>query len=84
MKKHKAGLIFVSGLAAGLGIALCLGAVEKPNEPPKNDWSRLKMWGYPNGTGIFDPSNGVIYVYDAELRNCFLARRIVALGLPLR
>ena len=75
--------MFVLGAIFGLGISLCLGAVEKQAAAP--DWSRLKVVSYPNGgTGFFDPDSGTIYVYDADLARCYLVRKIGSLGAPLR
>jgi hypothetical protein len=89
MKKQKTSVIFASGLVLGLAVAFCLGAGESSTttttpQPPKKDWSHLQFWGYPNGTGIFDPSTGTIYVYDGQLRDCYIVRRITTLGNPLQ
>ena len=84
MNKRNSGMIFTCGLAVGLAVALCLGAAENSTSPSKPDWSRLKLWGYPNATGIFDPDTGKIYVYDGELRNCFMVRQLGVLGNRLQ
>jgi hypothetical protein len=84
MKKRNAGLLFTCGALFGLSIALCLGAVEKANQTPTKDWSQLKFVAYPNGgTGVFDPATGTMYVYDSDLRGCYLVRRINNLGQPM-
>jgi len=81
MKKRHAGLWFSCGALFGLCVALCLGAVEKPNANPKKDWSQLKVVSYPNGgTGFFDPDTGTMYVYNSDLRNCYLIRTLTTLG----
>ncbi|HMP82265.1 MAG TPA: hypothetical protein PKA41_06095 [Verrucomicrobiota bacterium] len=89
MKNKRSAIVFTLGLVLGLTVAFCLGAGEssspaskpKPNKP---DFSRLQFWGYPNSTGIFDPDTGTIYVYDNELRNCFIVRQINTLGNRLQ
>jgi hypothetical protein len=95
MKNKKTGLIFVSGAALGIALTLCLGAVSKDapakNNPPKElpqtaekSSAPLQIVSYPNGaTGFFNPENSTLYLYDANLRNCYLTRRITKLGEPL-
>ena len=95
MKTFKAGWLFAGGALFGLSIALCVGAGAKTNAPPKAppmvapteapklEWARLKLVGYPNGaTGFFDEETGIMYIYDAQLRNCYLMRQLKALGDP--
>ncbi len=85
MKKRNAGLLFICGALFGLSIALCLGAVEKAKDAPRKDWSQLKFVAYPNGgTGVFDPETATIYVYDSDLRGCYLIRQLGTLGQPMR
>ena len=56
-----------------------------PDLAPRIDWSRLKLAVYPNGgTGFFDPDTGIIYVYDADLKNCYLIQQLTTLGSPMR
>ncbi len=92
MKKFKAGWLFACGALCGVAIALCVGAGVKTNASPKTaaadpqqpEWARLKLVGYPNGgTGFFDTETGIIYVYDSDLRTCYLIRRLRALGDPM-
>lgn len=84
MKKRKAGWLFTGGALSGLAIALSLGAVEKSKEVPKKNWSQLKIVAYPNGgTGVFDPDTATMYVYDSDLRTCYLIRQITTLGQPM-
>ena len=84
MKKRNAGWLFTGGTIFGLVIALCLGAVEKAKEPTKKDLSQLKFVAYPNGgTGVFDPETATMYVYDSDLRGCYLVRQITTLGQPM-
>ncbi len=82
MKNGKLVSTFIGGLVLGLTLALCLGAEDKPKKP-KSDWSRVKVVGYPNGTGFFDPDTGKMYVYDDRLQGCFIIRQLVALGQPM-
>jgi hypothetical protein len=80
MKTTKAGLLVGFGAMLGMCVALCIGAVEKPAK----DWSQLKFFAYPNGgTGVFDPETATLYVYDSNLRGCYLVRRITTLGQPM-
>ena len=81
MKTKPMALMLVCGALLGFACAVGLGAVEKTNDAPKKDWSHLQMVAYPNGaTGFFDPSSGTVYVYDVELRNCYMVRQLVNLG----
>ena len=93
MKTRNAAWLFLAGAIAGLSLALCLGAAEKKTEkpeaakpePPKADWSHLKVVTYPSGTtGFFDPDTGKLYLYDVDLVQCFMVRELTALGAPLR
>ena len=97
MKTPNAGWLFAWGALFGLAIALCVGATVKTNASPNapsmvppteaqiNPWSRLKVVTYPNGgTGFFDTETGIMYIYDAQLRNCYLIRRLNVLGDPMR
>jgi hypothetical protein len=96
MKTLKAGWLFTGGALLGLSIALCTGAGVRTNailkaspmaattETQPAAWSRLKVVAYPNGaTGFFDTETGIMYVYDADLRNCYLMRQLKSLGDPL-
>ena len=83
MKNRKLVSTFVCGVLLGLTLALCVGAQDKPKKP-KSDWSRLKVVGYPNGTGFFDPDTGKMYVYDDRLMGCFITRQLVTLGEPMQ
>lgn len=81
MKKTN-GWLFGLGAIFGLSMALCLGAVD--NQAPPPDWSRLKLVAYPNGgTGFFDPSSGIMYVYDSDLNRCYSIRKLSKLGSPM-
>ncbi|MCU0784182.1 MAG: hypothetical protein MUF81_09095 [Verrucomicrobia bacterium] len=97
MKTFKAGWLFAGGALFGLSIALCVGAGTKTNTPPKAPpmaapteaqkyaWAHIKLVGYPNGgTGFFDEETGIIYVYDAQLRHCYLMRQVKVLGDPMQ
>ena len=83
MKNRKLVSTFVCGMALGLTLALCLGAEDKPKKP-KPDWSHVKVVGYPNGTGFFDPDTGKMYVYDDHLQGCYIIRQLVTLGEPMQ
>ncbi len=93
MKTFKTGWLFAGGALFGLSIALCVGAGTKtnatpkapplvaPTDAPKSPWSHLKVVGYPNGaTGFFDEETGIMYIYDSQLRNCYLMRQLTILG----
>jgi len=56
-----------------------------PADAPRSEWARLKLVAYPNGaTGFFDPDTGIVYVYDSDLRNCYLIRQLQTLGKPMQ
>ncbi len=77
--------MFVCGALFGISIALCVGAADKSSDSPKNDRSRLQVVSYAGGgTGIFDPDAGRLYLYDANLVNCYAIRDITTLGEPMR
>ena len=83
MKTKLMALTLTCGVLLGFLVAAGLGAMEKPKDLPKKDWSRLQIVAYPNGgTGFFDPDSGTLYVYDSELRQCYLVRQLINLGDP--
>ncbi|TAL00915.1 MAG: hypothetical protein EPO07_09075 [Verrucomicrobia bacterium] len=76
-------LALTAGALLGFAAAVGLGAAEKGKETAKKDWSRVQVIAYPNGgTGFFDPDSGTMYVYDSDLRGCYLIRQVVNLGDP--
>jgi len=94
MKTLKAGWLFAGGALFGLSVALCVGAGAKTNTPPKSpvvstadspkyEWAHIKLVGYPNGaTGFFDEETGIMYVYDSQMRHCYMMRQLKLLGDP--
>jgi len=72
---------FGGGLLLGVALMFCLGA----DKDTKKDWAQhLEFFTYMGGTtGIFDPSTGTFYLYDANLQNLVFVRKIDALGQPL-
>ncbi len=95
MKNQNAGLMFLGGTLLGIALTLCLGAATK-DSPAKNTAptetvtkvektpAPIQVVSYPNGaTGFFNPENSTIYLYDANLRNCYMTRHIAKLGEPL-
>ena len=95
MKIQNKGLVFLGGTLLGVAITLCVGAVSKevPTTPAsaavndvaqKKNLARLQVIAYPNGgTGFYDSESGTIYVYDSDLRNCYMTRRMTTLGQPM-
>jgi hypothetical protein len=96
MKTPNAGWLVACGALLGFSLALCLGAATRTNLPasgpavaaaadtPKSPWARLKVVTYRNGsTGFFDEDTGIMYVYDGDLRNCYLIRQLRVLGDPM-
>jgi len=83
MKKHLASLAI--GMALGIGGLLVLGAVGEPAAVPMPGpagWDRLKWVAYPNGvTGIFDPASGKLYLYTANMDNCYAVYQLQTLGM---
>jgi hypothetical protein len=77
-------LAFVGGVLLGFIAAVSLGAADKGKDPTKKDWSRIRPITYPNGaTGLFDTDSGTIYLYDSDLRSCYLVRQLTRLGDPM-
>lgn len=84
MKNQKTVLSLIGGTLLGFTLAFCLGAADKAAPPAKKDFSHLQVVSYPNGgTGFFDSQTATIYVYDADLKNCYMTRQMVTLGDPL-
>jgi hypothetical protein len=90
MKTPNTSWVFACGAVFGLSLALSVAAVTKTNATPTSDspttqWAHLKVLAYPNGgTGFFDPDSGTIYVYDPQMRNCYLVRQLKVLGRPMQ
>ena len=95
MKKSLSPLHFVCGALFGVVLALCLGAVQNPKNPPSaqpsqpaasepSGFGALKFFTYPSGgTGIFDPASGTLYIYDSDVNRCYLTRKLHTLGAPM-
>lgn len=74
-------LALLGGALLGFAAAFCLGAAEKEKEPVRKGWSHVQVIAYPNGgTGFFDADSGTMYVYDADLRSCYMTRQLTSLG----
>src|SRR5262245_10332863 len=93
MKSRNAILSFVGGLLLGIFLALGFGASGQnqppvppgPPGPPVKDWSRVTVFSYASGmTGVFDQTNGRLYVYDAGFDRCLFIRDFTVLGDPMR
>jgi hypothetical protein len=83
MKKMQPVWTFAGGTLLGVALMFCLGA-DKDAAPAKADKPPLQIVAYSSGaTGIFNPDTGTLYLYDANLQNCFLTRKIGVLGRPL-
>jgi hypothetical protein len=81
MKNRNTFLALIGGVLLGASLVLCIAAAENS----KKDTSHLQVVSYPSGaTGIFDPDNGKLYLYDINLVNCYEIREIATLGDPLR
>jgi hypothetical protein len=84
MNKMKPAWTFGGGLLLGVALMFCVGAGGNDTVPLKNNWAHLQVVAYPAGTtGFFDPTTGTIYIYDANLQNCYLTRKLMTLGEPL-
>ena len=88
MKNQKTVLSLLGGTLLGFTLAFGLGAADKAADkqasPVKKEFSHLQVVSYPNGgTGFFDSATATIYVYDADLKNCYMTRQIATLGEPL-
>ena len=81
MKNRNNFLALIGGIFLGACFVLCIGAADNP----KKDTSHLQFVSYPSGvTGIFDPDNGKVYLYDVNLVNCYEIREITTLGEPMK
>lgn len=80
----KKGIVaLVVGLLLVVGVCVTV-ALAQDKQDTKKDWSRLKVVTYSSGlTGFFDPDSGKLYIYDANMENCFIVRQLVKLGDPL-
>ena len=84
MKKRNAVWLFLSGLLVGVSLVLCIAAADQPEKPSYRP-GPLQMLSFIGGTtGIFDPTTGRVYIYDANLDNCIAIREITTLGAPMR
>jgi len=81
MKTRIASLMV--GVALGVGLMLTMGA-GLGAKTDKEGWDRLKFVTYSNGvTGIFDPTSGKLYLYSANLENCYAVHQLETLGNSL-
>lgn len=49
------------------------------------DFSNYQVVAYGSGlTGFFDPDSGILFVYDAQIRDCIMIRQLVVPGKRLR
>jgi len=83
MTKMKSAGTFGGGLILGVALTFCLGADK--DKDAKKDWAQhLQFVSYVGGaTGIYDPSVGTFYLYDANLQNLVFTRKIDNLGQSL-
>lgn len=84
MKKLNSVWSFTGGALLGVCLMLCLGAAEKEAAPAKKEPAPLQIVTYTSGvTGFFDPATGRLFLYDADLKNCYLTLKLNSLGAPL-
>jgi hypothetical protein len=53
----------------------------QPNNAPAPRFENLRVFAYPNGlTGVFDATDGKLYLYDANLERALHIRQLNKLG----
>ena len=83
MKKPNSIWIFTCGALLGVCLMLCLGAAEKEVAPVKKEPAPVQIVTYASGvTGFFDPNSRKLYLYDVDLKNCYLTLQFNSLGAP--
>ena len=81
MKNRNTIVALMGGVLLGACLVLCIAAADNS----KKDTSHLQIVSYPSGvTGIFDPDNGKLYLYDINLVNCYEIREVTTLGEPMK
>ena len=56
-----------------------------PVSTPAPKFDHLRFLAYPNGsTGIFDTTDGMLYLYDTNLLNAPIARQLTKPGEPMK
>jgi len=94
MKKQNTILLFLGGAILGISLTLCLGAAGKPDarkadesaekSATPRDYSKITFLRYENGTtAIWDAESSRIYLYDANLVNCYAIREVKEWGQPM-
>jgi hypothetical protein len=82
MKKLQGSVLFLLVLAAGIALVATRSTDAQTSTPTA---STLQIVSYASGlTGVFDPSTGRIYLYDANLEHCVAVREIVAPGESMK
>lgn len=67
-----------------------LAQEEPKNQPPAPStnapkFDHLRFFTYSNGaTGVFDTTDGMLYLYDTNLLNAPIARQLVKPGEPMK
>ncbi len=57
----------------------------QPSSAPAPKFEHLRFIAYPNGsTGVFDTTDGMLYLYDTNLLNAPIARQLVKPGEPMK
>ena len=76
--------VLIGALIVTLALVPFLGT-STAAEQAEPDWSRLKIVAYSSGmTGFFDPQSGKLYIYDANVEQCFIIRQLDELGKPMK
>jgi len=76
--------VLIGALIVTLALVPFLGS-STAAEQAEPGWSRLKIVAYPSGmTGFFDPQSGKLYIYDANVEQCFIIRQLDELGKPMK
>ncbi|HUT89517.1 MAG TPA: hypothetical protein VMY37_08480 [Thermoguttaceae bacterium] len=79
-----AASVLIGALLVTLALVPFLGT-STAAEKAEPDWSQLRIVTYSSGlTGFFDPQSGKLYVYDANVEQCFMIRQLDELGKPMK
>ena len=84
MKTRKMVMLLAALCLVCSSVILVL-ATGKAAPQGKAVFADLEITGYASGlTGLFDPSTGKFYLYDANLENCVAIRQLSELGQPMK
>jgi hypothetical protein len=85
MKSGKMIMLLAAICLVCTSAILMMATVRAAQQQGQAIYSSLEIVGYASGlTGLFDPSTGKFFLYDANLENCVAVRQISELGKPMK